>query len=94
MSLYNVKKIQVSSVLKVLPAIYVVSGAFLGLFSVFFSQAGSSAALSFVAKILAWIGFVATYTIAMVISTIIVVWLFNFVSKLNNGIVISLEPKE
>jgi flagellar biosynthesis protein FlhB len=96
MSLYIVKKIQLSSVLKVLPVIYVVSAALLGLFVVFFPQTGSlSAEFSFGQKMVAWIGLVVIYTVMAIIPTIIMVWLYNFVtSKLNNGIVISLEPKE
>jgi hypothetical protein len=96
MSLYNVKKIQVSSVLKVLPAIYAIFAALFSLFIVFFLQTGSLLAeFSFGKKMLVWIALVVIYTVIGIISTIIIVWLYNFItSKLNNGIVISLEPKE
>jgi hypothetical protein len=95
MSLYDVKKVQVASVLKVLPVVFAILGALIGLFTFFFFPTDLAAGLGFGAKLLSWVIFVVLYTVIMAIGTLVVAWLYNFVStKLNSSVVISLEPKE
>jgi hypothetical protein len=95
MSLYDVKKVQVASVLKVLPVVFAILGAFIGLFTFFFFPTDLASGLGFGAKLLSWVIFVVLYTVIMAIGALVVAWLYNFVStKLNSSVVISLEPKE
>jgi hypothetical protein len=95
MSLYDVKKVQVASVLRVLPGVFAILGAFIGLVTFFFFPTDLAAGLGFGAKLLSWVIFVVLYTVIMAVGALVVVWLYNFVSsKLNSGIAISLEPRE
>jgi hypothetical protein len=95
MSLYDVKKIQVSSILKVLPIVFAIIGVTIGLFTFFFFPTDLAAGLGFGARLLSWAVFVVLYTVIMAVGAVIVVWLYNFVaSKFNSSVVISLEAKE
>ncbi|MDR0398558.1 MAG: hypothetical protein LBH33_01975 [Endomicrobium sp.] len=95
MSLYDVKKVQVVSVLKVLPVVFAILGALIGLVTFFFFPTDLAAGLGFGAKLLSWVIFVVLYTVIMAIGALVVAWLYNFVaSKLNSSVVISLEPKD
>ena len=95
MSLYDVKKVQVSSVLKVLPIVFAILGATIGLFTFFFFPTDLATGLGFGARLLSWAVFVVLYTVIMALGAIIVAWLYNFVaSKFNSSVVISLEVKE
>jgi predicted Co/Zn/Cd cation transporter (cation efflux family) len=95
MSLYDVKKIQVASVLKVLPVVFAILGALIGLITFFFFPTDLAAGLGFGAKLLSWVIFVVIYTVIMAVGALVVAWLYNFVtSKLNSSIVISLETKD
>jgi hypothetical protein len=95
MSLYNVKKIQVSSVLKALPIIFAIPGAIIGYSHFFFFSSDLVAGLDFGARLLSCVVFIVLYTVVMVVGAIIAVWLYNLVaSKFNGSIVVSLEAKE
>jgi hypothetical protein len=95
MSLYDVKKVQVASVLRVLPLVFVILGAIVGLITFFLFPTELAAGLGFGAKLLSFGIFVVFYTVIMAIGALVLVWLYNFVSsKLNSSIVISLEPRE
>jgi hypothetical protein len=95
MSLYNVKKVQVSSVLKVLPVVFAILGATIGLFTFFFFPTDLATGLGFGARLLSWAVFVVLYTVIMALGAMIIAWLYNFVvSKFNSSVVVSLEGKE
>ncbi|MDR2811789.1 MAG: hypothetical protein LBB06_01615 [Endomicrobium sp.] len=95
MSLYNVKKIQIASVLKVLPVFFAILGVLIGLVMFFLFPTDLTANLGFGVKLLSWVIFVVLQTVIMAIGSLIVVWLYNFVvSTLNSSVVISLEPKD
>jgi hypothetical protein len=95
MSLYDVKKVQVASVLKVVPVVFAILGSLIGLLMFFFFPTDLTAGLGFVAKLVSWVIFVVLYTVIMVLVLLVVVWLYNFVaSKLNSSVVISLELKD
>ncbi|MDR1122725.1 MAG: hypothetical protein LBL02_01695 [Endomicrobium sp.] len=94
MSFYDVKKVQVISVLKVLPTIFAVLGSLIGLIMFFFFPTDLVAKFGFGARLLSWAIFVVFYTTIMVVGALVVIWLYNFTtSKLNSSIVVSLEPK-
>ncbi|MDR3253595.1 MAG: hypothetical protein LBT07_01345 [Endomicrobium sp.] len=95
MSLYDVKRVQISSILKIFPTIFLILGVVIGVFVFFISPTELATGLSFGAKFLSWCFFVVLYTVIMAIGTITVAWLYNLVaSKLTGGVVISIEPKE
>lgn len=95
MSLYDVKKIQLISVVKVFPIVFGILGAIIGIFTFFIFPTDLAAGLGFGPRFLSWLIFVVLYTVIMAVGAIVVAWLYNFVAnKMNSGIVISLEPKE
>lgn len=95
MSLYDVKKVQLISVVKVFPIVFGILGAIIGIFTFFIFPTDLAAGLGFGPRFLSWLIFVVLYTVIMSVGAIVVAWLYNFVAnKMNSGIVISLEPKE
>lgn len=96
MSLYDVKKIQIVSIVKVFPIVFVILGAIIGIFTFFITPTELAAGLGAGARFLSWLIFVVLYALIMSIGAIVVAWLYNFVVEkfIGNGIVISLEPKE
>jgi hypothetical protein len=95
MSLYDVKKVQLISVVKVFPIVFGILGAVIGIFTFFLFPTDLAAGLGFGPRFLSWLIFVVLYTVIMSVGAIVVAWLYNFVAnKMNTGIVISLEPKE
>lgn len=95
MSLYDVKKVQLISVVKVFPIVFGILGAIIGIFTFFIFPTDLAAGLGFGPRFLSWLIFVVLYTVIMAVGAIVVAWLYNFVAnKMNSGIVISLEPKE
>jgi uncharacterized protein YacL len=95
MSLYDVKKVQVASVLKVLPVVFAILGALIGLVTFFIVPTNLTVGVGFCTKLLSWVIFVVLYTIIMAVGSLVVTWLYNFVtSKLNSSVVISLETKD
>jgi hypothetical protein len=95
MSLYDVKSVQIFSVLKVFPIVFGILGAVIGIFTFFIFPTDLAAGLGFGPRFLSWLIFVVLYAVIMSVGAIAVAWLYNFVAaKMNSGIVISLEPKE
>ncbi|MCL2144683.1 MAG: hypothetical protein FWH43_06545 [Endomicrobia bacterium] len=95
MSLYDVKNVQLMSVVKVFPIVFAILGAVIGIFTFFIFPTDLAAGLGFGPRLLSWVIFVVLYTVIMSVGAIVVAWLYNFVAnKMNTGIVISLEPKE
>jgi len=95
MSLYDVRKIQVFSIIKVFPIVFAILGAVIGIFTFFITPTDLAAGLGAGAKLLSWFIFVILYTIIMSVGAIVVAFLYNFVAeKMAGGVVISLEPKE
>jgi hypothetical protein len=100
MLVYNVKKIQLLSILKIFPIIFVILGTIVGLFSFFFLPfflITFDLAVSFsftVKKLLLFFIFVVFYTLIMTAGSIVIAWIYNFVAeKLNGGVMISIESK-
>jgi hypothetical protein len=94
MSLYDVKKIQISSIFKVFPWVFAILGAVIGMITFFIAPTEVAAGLSFGSRLVSWLIFVIIYSVVMVIGMVLVIWLYNVVvKKLGCGIVISLENK-
>jgi hypothetical protein len=96
MSLYDVRKVQISSMLKVLLCVFAILGIVIGLITFFLFPTELATGLSIGARFLSWLIFVVIYTVIMLIGTVVVAWLYNLVvgKLLGHGIIISLEPKE
>ena len=95
MSLYDVKKVTVISVLKVFPIVFAILGVLIGFFTFFITPTDLAAGLGFGARALSFLIFVILYTLIMSIGAVVVAWLYNVVSaKLGTGVVIALEAKE
>ncbi|MCA6079402.1 hypothetical protein [Candidatus Endomicrobiellum agilis] len=95
MPFYNVKKIQILSLLETLPIIFMILGIVIGLLSFFLLPLGLITGFGFsVRKLLTYFTFVAFYTISTTVGSIVIVWLYNFIAaRLNIGITVSLESK-
>lgn len=92
MSLYNIKKIQISSIVKVFPIIFTISGIILGAILFLFNSLTTN--LDFNLRFLSSLSFALIYIVFMTLSSIVVVWVYNFVTrKLDYGIMISLKSK-
>ncbi|MDR0956859.1 MAG: hypothetical protein LBL77_03240 [Endomicrobium sp.] len=95
MSLYDVKRVQIFSILKILPLVFLILGCFIGLFTFFFFPTDLTIGLSFSSKLLSLAIFAMLYTIIMIVGIILVALLYNFLTAmLKGGIVFSLEHKE
>ncbi len=95
MSLYDVKRVQLLSVIRVFPLVFAILGAVIGLFTFFAFPTEMATGLGLGARFVSWFIFVVLYTLLMSIGAIIVTWLYNVVAgKTGSGVVISLEPKE
>jgi len=96
MSLYDVKKIQIMSVLKIFPIVFGILGIVIGIFTFFLAPNDAINALSFGQKFAAYFIFIILYTLIMAIGALVVTFLYNVVVAkiLGSGVVISLEPKE
>ena len=95
MSLYDVKKVQLTSIVKVFPIVFGILGAIIGIFTFFIFPTDLAAGLGFGPRFLSWLIFVVLYTVIMSVGAIVVALLYNFVAgKMSSGIVISLKPKE
>jgi hypothetical protein len=96
MSLYDVKRVQIISILKVFPIVFLILGAVIGIFTFFLTPTDLAAGLGFGARLLSWLIFVFLYAAIMSLGAIFVAFLYNFVVTkfIGSGIVISLEPKE
>ncbi|MCL2485172.1 MAG: hypothetical protein FWF00_06425 [Endomicrobia bacterium] len=95
MSLYDVKTVQIVSVVKVFSIVFLILGALIGLFTFFIFPTDLAAGLGFFPRLLSWVIFLVLYTVIMTVGALVVAWLYNFVSaKFGSGVVISLEPKE
>ncbi|MDR1784828.1 MAG: hypothetical protein LBQ99_03775 [Endomicrobium sp.] len=90
MSLYNLKKIQISSVIRIFPIIFTLSGIILGAILFLFNSFTTS--LDFNVRLLSSLSFTLIYTVFMTLSGIVILWVYNFVAeKLNCNIIISLD---
>ena len=96
MSMYDVKKVQIMSILKVFPIVFLILGAVIGIFTFFLTPTDLAAGLGFGARLLSWLIFVFLYAAIMSLGAIFVAFLYNIVVEkiLGSGIVIALEPKE
>ncbi|MDR2666310.1 MAG: hypothetical protein LBB92_02595 [Endomicrobium sp.] len=92
MSLYNIKKIQISSIVKVFPIIFTISGIILGAVLFLFNSLTTN--LDFNLRFLSSLSFALIFIVFMTLSSIVVVWVYNFVTrKLDYGIMISLKSE-
>ena len=77
MSMYEVKKINVGSIFKVVPVIFAILGIVIGLFTFFIFPTDVARDLTVGARLLSWLIFVALYTVIMAVGIAIVSWLYN-----------------
>jgi len=96
MSLYDVRKIQMFSILKVFPIVFFILGVVIGIFTFFIVPTDLAAGLGFGARFLSFLIFIVLYAVIMSIGALVVGFLYNIVVEkiMGSGIVISLEPKE
>ncbi|MDR1511181.1 MAG: hypothetical protein LBS15_00100 [Endomicrobium sp.] len=92
MSFYNIKRIQFSSSVKVFSVVFTISGIILGIVLFLFNSLTTNH--NFNLRFLSSLSFVLIYIVFMMLSSIIIVCAYNFVSeKLNFNIIISFGSK-
>ncbi len=95
MSLYDVRKVQIMSVIKVFPIVFAIMGVLIGIFTFFITPTDLAAGLGVGLRFASLLVFVILYALIMSIGAIVVAFLYNFIAeKMGSGVVISLEPKE
>ncbi|MBN1622166.1 MAG: hypothetical protein JW871_06205 [Endomicrobiales bacterium] len=94
MATYELKKISVGSLFKIIPIVFAILGTIIGLFTFFLFPTDVARDLTIGARLLAWIIFVLLYTIIMVFGIIIISWLYNLVAGKMGGVSVDLGSKE
>ena len=93
MAAYEIKKVNIISVLKVLPIVFGILGVVIGLFTFFIFPTEIARTLSIGARLLSWLIFVVLYTAIMVAGIALISWLYNFVVVKMGGVSFDLEQK-
>jgi hypothetical protein len=91
---YEVKKINVGSLTKIVPIIFGIVGVVIGLFTFFLFPTEVAQGLAFGTRLLSWLIFVVLYTIIMYVGLVVISLLYNWVSGKTGGVVIALEEKQ
>ena len=94
MSTYEVKKVVVGSLFKIVPVVFAILGTIIGLFTFFIFPTDVARDLTVGARMLSWIIFVLLYTIIMVVGIAVISWLYNLVAGKIGGVKLNLEAKE
>jgi hypothetical protein len=94
MAMHEVKNIGVSSLLKNVPVVFAILGTIIGIFTFFVFPTEIAKDLTFGAKLLSWVIFVALYTLIMFVGIVVISWLYNFVAGKLGGVVISIQEKQ
>lgn len=95
MANYEVKKVGIFSILRVVPIVVAMLGAVIGIFTFFVVPTELAANLGFGAKFLSFLLFVFLYTVLMTIGVLLLTWFFNIVAgKFGKGITFELEQVE
>jgi len=92
--IYELKKFNVASMLKLLPAIFAIVGVVIGIFTFFIFPTEVAAGLGFGTRLISWLIFVVLYTVIMFLGIAIIALLYNWVSDKTGGIVVTLEEKK
>lgn len=91
---YEVKKINVGSLTKIVPIIFGIVGIVIGLFTFFLFPTEVAQGLAFGTRLLSWLIFVVLYTIIMYVGLVVISLLYNWVSGKTGGIVVAMEEKQ
>lgn len=94
---YEVKGVNVVSLLKSFPIVFAVFGAVIGIVIFFFfpSSIDSANSLGFGMRFFAWLIYIVFYTAVMSVVMVVFAWLYNYIiGKMGKGVVISLEQTE
>lgn len=94
MNTYEIKSIEIKSLLKSFPIIAVIMGVIIGAHSFFISTDNVASNLSVGERLISWMFFVVFYTLVMITGFLLISWLYNVVASKMGGIVIQLERKE
>jgi hypothetical protein len=96
MSTYEIKKINVVSLFKSLPVIFLIAGAVIGIITFFAFPSELAVSLNFGQRLLSWLIFVLLYTLIMSVGIALIAVLYNMVVSnfKMGGIQFTLENKE
>ena len=92
--IYEVKKFNVASMLKLVPGIFSIVGVVIGLFTFFIFPTEVATGLGFGTRLLSWLIFVVLYTVIMFLGIAVISLLYNWVSDKTGGVVVTLEEKK
>ncbi|MCK9583015.1 MAG: hypothetical protein M0Q46_05355 [Endomicrobiales bacterium] len=92
--IYEVKKFNLVSMLKLLPAIFAIVPVVIGLFTFFILTTEVAAGLGTATRLISWLIFVVLYTVIMLLGITVIALLYNWLSNKIGGIVVTLEEKK
>ena len=92
--IYELKKFNVASMLKLLPAIFSIVGVVIGIFTFFIFPTEVAAGLGTGTRLISWLIFVVLYTVIMFLGIAVMALLYNWVSDKTGGLVVTLEEKK
>ncbi len=91
---YEVKKINVGSLTKIVPIVFGIVGVVIGLFTFFLFPTEVAQGLAFGTRLLSWLIFVVLYTLIMYVGIVVISLLYNWISGMMGGVVLALEEKQ
>jgi uncharacterized protein YacL len=91
---YEVKKINVGSLTKIVPIIFGIVGIVIGLFTFFLFPTEVAQGLAFGTRLLSWLIFIVLYTLIMYVGIVVISLLYNWVCGMMGGVVLSLDEKQ
>jgi hypothetical protein len=95
MAANEIKSVSVLSLLKVLPLVFAIVGAVIGIFTFFIFPTDIASSLGFGQRILAWVIFTAFYTVIMVVGAVVLGYVYNLVVRwLGVAVSINIDKKE
>ncbi|HWQ67149.1 MAG TPA: hypothetical protein VN372_09795 [Methanospirillum sp.] len=94
MPVYEIKNINLMSMVKNFPIIFVILGMVIGVFTFFVFPTEIARNLSLEARCLSWLIFVGLYALIMFVGILLISWIYNLVSAKVGGVALILELKE
>jgi len=94
MATYELKKINIKSLVKNFPIVFAVVGTIIGLFTFFIVPTEVASTLTIGTRFLSWIIFIVLYTLLMVLGLMIISLLYNWIAGMVGGVIVDFEEKQ
>jgi len=91
---YELKKINLMSILKNLPIVFAIVGTIIGLFTFFIVPTEVASTLTIGTRFLSWLIFIVLYTLLMIVGVVIMAFLYNWIAGIMGGVIFNFEEKQ